>query len=244
MKDLLMTPDNAQKCHDGTKTQTRRLINPQPERGVICECPGGDHSFANFEMYKDMQTKWGWIPIGEKFHAPYSVGEEVYIKETHYRYGRWVINGLTKTRKQAWTFKATTDEVLFADNAPRKLYPNFSWQHVSNLKYSDWYKRPSLFLPADLARTVVTITDIQAQRVQDISEKDAKAEGLVHNAFWDMWESPLHPGSLIDWYKTAFKQLWDSIHGSGAWERNDFVWKYSFIRRKHENEVGRMVGRS
>jgi len=229
MKGLLMTPDNAQKCHDGTKTQTRRLINPQPERGVICECPGGDHSFANFEMYKDMQTKWGWIPIGEKFHAPFSVGEQVYIKETHYRYGRWVINGLTKTRKQAWTFKATTDEVLFADNVPRKLYPNFSWQHVSNLKYSDWYKRPSLFLPADLARTVVTIKDIRAQRVQDISPEDCLAEGVALYTLARGVLSDRPPDS-----RWKFIELWDSIHGEGSWERNDFVWKYSFIRRGYE----------
>ena len=157
--------------------------------------------------------------------CPFSVGEQVYIKETHYRYGRWVINGLTKTRKQAWTFKATTDEVLFADNAPRKLYPNFSWQHVSNLKYSDWYKRPSLFLPAELARTVVTIKDIRAQRVQDISEKDAIAEGI------DEWEGMYREYNRdVGWTRDAiysFSTLWDSIHGSGAWERNDWVWAYT-----------------
>ena len=218
MKGLLMTPDNAQKCHDGTKTQTRRLIKPQPK--II-------HEIFTYQEVMYVQTEMlerDKNLLNGCIKCPFSVGEEVYIKETHYRFGHWNKNGFTKTGRQKWKFKAEPNTVvLFTDNRPLTVMKN-------SFRLNAWYKRPSLFLPADLARTLVTITDIRAQRVQDISEKDARAEGLVHNAFWDMWESPLHPGSLIDWYKTAFKQLWDSIHGEGAWERNDFCWVFDFKR--------------
>ena len=226
MKGLYETPWKAQVIHESSpdiEWQTRRLIKPQPDSSL--EYKGMIFNW-NGKAQAEFETPFGHIsplmyhplcPLGE-------VGDEVYIKET------WAVH-------------------FMYDGLPPRLICEEGWTQGDSL----WYRgcgdspvtgdcvasqkgkwRPSLFLPADLARTLVTITDIRAQRVQDISEKDARAEGLVHNAFWDMWESPLHPGSLIDWYKTAFKQLWDSIHGEGAWERNDWVWKYSFIRRQNE----------
>ena len=221
MKSLIFLPWKAQAIHESNiEWQTRRLgglkvINQSPDAWCISGQVGAEWGFGNLHCEDDIIIK-----------CPFSVGDEVYIKEKYYRLGCWRMNGFTKTGRPHWVFIRLTNDILFEDSPPATVCHGRS--------EPGWYKRPSLFLPADLARTVVTITDIRAQRVQDISEKDAIAEGLVYNAFWDMWESPLHPGSLIDWYKTAFKQLWDSIHGEGSWERNDWVWKYSFIRRDYE----------
>ena len=92
-----------------------------------------------------------------------------------------------------------------------------------------------LFMPAWAARTVVAITDIRAPRVQDISENDALAEGVTRQ----LYNSFGYGGELSEEEfnftkaRFAFRLLWDSIHGSGAWARNDWVWKYSFIRRDY-----------
>jgi len=212
VKGLLMTPDNAQKCHDGTKTQTRRLIKPQPK--II-------HEIFTYQEVMYVQTEMlerDKNLLNGCIKCPFSVGEEVYIKETHYRLGYWIKNGLTKTGRQKWTFKPESVYVAFSDLLPLIIRKN-------NYRQRGWYKRPSLFLPADLARTVVTITDIRAQRVQDISEKDAIAEGI------DEWEGMYREYNRdVGWTRDAiysFSTLWDSIHGSGAWERNDWVWAYT-----------------
>lgn len=74
-----------------------------------------------------------------------------------------------------------------------------------------------LYMPRWASRITLEITDIRVERVQGISEKDALAEG-----------SPLKSGSY--YHATWFRELWDSIHGLGAWERNDWVWVISFKR--------------
>ena len=76
MKSLLMTPDNAQKCHDGTKTQTRRLIKPQPDS--IYHSPIHLPGTNGWAWHKPNQ---GTIPFIRE--CPFSVGEQVYIKEKY-----------------------------------------------------------------------------------------------------------------------------------------------------------------
>ena len=213
MKGLPEAPWKAQAIHESNpdiEWQTRRLIKPQPRNK--CMTYVSDNLWASD---KDGHT----IDINVQFiKCPYSIGEEVYIKETHYRLGYWIKNGLTKTGRQKWTFKPESVYVAFSDLLPLIIRKN-------NYRQRGWYKRPSLFLPADLARTVVTITDIRAQRVQDISEKDAIAEGI------DEWEGMYREYNRdVGWTRDAiysFSTLWDSIHGSGAWERNDWVWAYT-----------------
>jgi len=204
-KSLLFKPWKAQAIHESNperEWQTRRVVP------------------------KKIWLDWGYGGLFADYaieHCPYSVGEEVYIKEK-YCHKADPITAIVSD-SEFWYFAVNPDVIKVDGDGARELTK-------AGYEASPWLS--SRFMPERAARTVVTITDIQAQRVQDISYEDCLAEGLVHNAFWDMWESPLHPGSLIDWYKTAFKQLWDSIHGEGSWERNDWVWKYSFIRRDYE----------
>ena len=235
MKGLLFKPWKAQAIHEsnpGKEWQTRRIIRfPYHNKLGIWEpthiTPEGlKDRFgqpANFAPY------WGmWhTRTGKIITCPYSIGEQVYIKETHYRYGHWEDTGkLTKHGRAEYRFIPESDNVLYLENPP----DSYLTSPHGYFNGTAWYKRSSLFLPADLARTVVTIKDIRAQRVQDISEKDARAEGV--EAMYQTTEA----GYVWDshGYQRAFMLLWDSIHGEGAWERNDWVWKYSFIRREHE----------
>ena len=224
MKGLLFKPWKAQAIHEsnpGKEWQTRRIIRfPYHNKLGIWEpthiTPEGlKDRFgqpANFAPY------WGmWhTRTGKIITCPYSIGEQVYIKETHR-----IINGDGNPNDFGVEYKSGQIN-WWSDNGGRFNYPiDEKW-------------RSSLFLPADLARTVVTITDIQAQRVQDISEEDAQAEGMnspdVLNAILPHYEIGEHY-TEANYLPEVFRQLWNSIHGEGAWERNDWVWKYSFIRR-------------
>jgi hypothetical protein len=77
---------------------------------------------------------------------------------------------------------------------------------------SGW--RPSIFMPRAASRILLEITDVRVQRLQEISEEDARAEGC------EPFACP----------RDRFQGLWDTIHGSGAWHANPWVWAITFQR--------------
>lgn len=76
--------------------------------------------------------------------------------------------------------------------------------------------KPSIHMPRWSSRILLEITDIRVERVQDISEDDAIAEGSG---------VPLDKRYVVQEY---FKPLWQSIYGEDAWNRNDWVWVIDF----------------
>lgn len=78
--------------------------------------------------------------------------------------------------------------------------------------------RPSIHMPRWASRLTLEITGVRVERVQDISESDAEAEGVD--------AIPQAPASLS--HRTSFAGLWDRINGKGAWQRNDWVWVLTF----------------
>lgn len=86
--------------------------------------------------------------------------------------------------------------------------------------------RPSIHMPKWASRLTLEVTEVRVQRLQEISEDDARAEGP------ELWideggrRTQRNP-------KTAFRILWDSINGERkgcAWEDNPWVWSVSFRR--------------
>lgn len=98
--------------------------------------------------------------------------------------------------------------------------------------------KPSIHTPRWVSRILLEITDVRAERLQDISEKQALAEGIVDVAFRpdDGW--PICTGYMVgpDDGKTglqttaakAFEGLWDSV--GGDWSTNPWVWVVEFKR--------------
>jgi hypothetical protein len=79
--------------------------------------------------------------------------------------------------------------------------------------------RHSMFMPRWASRIDLEITEIRVERLQDISEADAKAEGV-------------EPADCCHAYYHAYCKLWESINGAGSWNENPFVWVISFRRIK------------
>jgi hypothetical protein len=82
---------------------------------------------------------------------------------------------------------------------------------------------PSIHMPRWASRITLEITDLRVERLQDISEEDAKAEGVPLDC----------PIGHIPAYKKApysycFAQLWESVYGAGSWDANPWVWAISF----------------
>jgi hypothetical protein len=80
--------------------------------------------------------------------------------------------------------------------------------------------RPSIHMPRWASRILLEITDVRIQRLQDITEKDAEAEGVKNSLH-------LHGGRFA---VENFAHLWEILHGDDSWHKNPFVWVISFKR--------------
>ncbi|MDP2729629.1 MAG: hypothetical protein Q8O55_04025 [Dehalococcoidales bacterium] len=210
MKGILFKPDMIKAIVDGLKSQTRRVIKPQP---VNADYWTYHNSGAFYPNTKDADPKL--------IHPRYQVGNVVYIKEAYYAYGFW--RQFTECDKKHWEF--------FQDDSFGVYYPDTkpSWK-IAKHGFGDvgWYKRSPLFLPEKYARYFIKITDVRTERLQEITEEDAIAEGILLKAV--MTKSSL----VVDEpsYVTSYAMLWDFINKDYQWGSNPFVWHYEFELNK------------
>ena len=126
---------------------------------------------------------------------------------------------------QLWVKEALTQSVRLL-GLPRFSHADFAADGVPTLADAWPWKRsvlPGMFMPRGLSRITLEITDVRVQRLQDISEEDALAEG-VEPATWGA-DAMAGLGAVL-----AYSKLWDDINGEGAWTKNPWVWALSFKR--------------
>lgn len=186
-RPILMTPENAQKCHDGTKTQTRRIIKPQPLSISWFEHQNGWCARVREDTGSAQHPAYIMVP------CPYGViGDRLWVREALYR---------------------RADVMVYFDGLPVQqewlVWP--SGNEKSTI--------PSIHMPRWACRTVLEITNVRVERVQDITAEDCQAEGVDCNCDGSFDEGVAF-GNFI--------ALWESINGEGSWERNDLVWVLSF----------------
>jgi hypothetical protein len=90
---------------------------------------------------------------------------------------------------------------------------------------------PSIFMPRWASRLTLDVTAVRLERLQEITQADARAEGVVDTT--GVWEAaggrPLTDRDQAG-PRGAYRALWESIHGPGSWEVNPWVWVISFPR--------------
>ena len=94
----------------------------------------------------------------------------------------------------------------------------------------EWYWKPSIFMPKEACRLRLKIKSIRIERLQEISEKDAIAEGieLIGNRYKQYLRTRLDETVENPIY--SYMTLWESINGIGSWEKNPYVWVIEFER--------------
>lgn len=203
-RGILMTPENAQKCYLGTKTKTRRVVKPQPSPlsniGIVrCEVDGEGFIIAIGD---------GWTQRGGK-PCPYGIpGDRLFIRECY------AIRNLPLelAKMQPILYRGAGHDVKAENGAD----------------YGDKW-RSAMFMPRWAARTVVTITSIRSERLHEISEADAKAEGIYlpsAHSLWT-WNHKKDIPTIKHDRRTAvsaYVALRESIHGPGSWVLNPWVW--------------------
>lgn len=139
------------------------------------------------------------------------VGDLLWVRETWQHTSNFGINPLDETT--GYIFKASEN--------------GKDWQE----KTEGWKWKSSLFMPKDAARIWLEITGIRVERLKDITEKDAIAEG-IEKLSMQVLNKPLYMDYMGDEPKynpiDSFKSLWQSINSYESWEENPFVWVIEF----------------
>ena len=216
-----MTPPLVAACLAGTKTETRRVILPQPKESWrhvagLRFCTSDHLELGKCDGDVAVKCRYG------------ATGDELWVKENHFRFGKWVKNGYTapkhvngewKPRRQKWRFRVINDEVKFEDHPPQ----------IVKLKKNDlgWRRRPSLFMARRFSRLTLVLESVTVERVQDITQLGAIAEGTSATGGTCEAGADVH----------RFQKVWDHINGkrfggSIAWEANPFVFVLKFHVKK------------
>lgn len=210
----------------GRKTQTRRLL----KLGLV-----DGARFSGIE--RDGQWLFTKGCAYAKIKPPFTVGDRLYVRETYYQFGHWepIPDALTKGGKQKWRFVGTERMVQF--DAPADYLVSRSKSFPGLPK---WYKRLGRFMPRKLSRLTLTVTDVRTQRLQEISEGDAIAEGI--QAFHPKQSIvtffhhtvPEHRNYGFIRASRAYDDLWNTLHTKPGerWEDDPLVVAISFEAKR------------
>lgn len=193
-KPLLFSAPMIRALLDGRKTQTRRTLG-RKGRCNIFE-PG---AWSDDYVLHPGNAEW------RARDTPFAIGDRLWVREAH------ALLPATAYRMSIGTgtiaqIEHPTDgytAAVFREGFDRSGRPRW---------------RPSIHMPRWASRLTLIVTDVRVQRLQEISEADAVAEG---------WKAPV-PG-VIGWSPVGwFADLWGQINGPDAWDANPWVCALTF----------------
>lgn len=229
----------------GKKTQTRRVVK-LPHQNPL--------------------GQWGPITMGGPGGGRTSEGNEVPAHGCigHSRTGEIISYPNGQIGDQLWVREAYSGPYECTGAPPREWWsgvPIWYWAD-GNPEHGDWTKpKPGMHMPRWASRITLEITDVRVQRLQDISEADARAEGCEASPFpgpcwqgyrkaedgyllqqqavgkvppdWMFEPRPMRPVKHLDISAIAeYRLLWAAINGHDSWDKNPWVWAISFERVK------------
>lgn len=199
-RGIIFSAPMVQAILEGRKTQTRRLVKPAP---AYPDCFDG----LRMEYNHDRQCIDIWNPgatlPGNYWRCPFGrVGDRLWVRETFSYRDYGTVNE-----------PALSDEIWYwADGNP---------------SYGNWTRpKPCIHMPAWASRITLEVMGVRVERLQEISNADALIEGgRCMNG--DKWRDGVDAHGA-DWPRYWYRDLWNSIHGEGAWDENPWVWVIEF----------------
>lgn len=217
---------------EGRKTQTRRVINPQPfidKMGNFC---WNGCNFGQDSRGPHIQSIASPIPSSKtkRVHCPFGKpGDRLWVRETwnwfdpdeiseDRRGSRAPFTGCQGSRKILWVAAYAADGHLEHAHLGRALW------------------RPSIHMPRWASRILLEITGVRVERLSDISEEDAAAEGIYNDGdvipFNGPWFVEHHDTQGYSKASDCYCALWEKINGAGSWMTNPWVWVVQFKQLK------------
>lgn len=215
-KPILMSGAMVRAILDGRKSQTRRIVKPQPVPHDFGE--GGIK-----DAFVQPQTSPGFVAVGATVIKP---GDTAYVKLPYGQPG-----------DRLWV-KETWQEIPDGGGTIVYRATDPDWESTD-----EWKWRPSIFMKREYSRITLEITGVRVERLNEISEQDTMAEGLYRHTMKasngeSFHYSHLTPRELFEHSdvpcgttaRIGYKILWESINGPDSWSLNPYVWVISFRR--------------
>lgn len=206
-KPLLVSTPLIPKIKEDIKTVTRRTvglqeINKNPDRWFFNMVYNTSKTHLSADFLLDKCSS-------KLIKCPYgTIGTILWVRESFQEIG------YTSDTDTEFFYKS---DFLYNDDTP--IDPGFKWQ-------------PSIHMPKKACRLFLQITNIGIERLQDITEKQAVAEGVnkwflaleKEDLYQDYLDVSNHHNNALD----SFKSLWQSINGLDSWANNPYVWVVEF----------------
>lgn len=213
IKPILFNTEMVRAIMDGRKTCTRRMVKPQWEECPHCKYVHNEYIYD--EMAENVYCARCGYPLEPERRSPYQPGDILYVRETWERFECWDCEG---------------DE---RGNCPKELKKSVLYKTCGCYIYratdeisgdAKWH--PSIHMPKEAARIWLKVTDVRVERLQDITEDGAEAEGCFDYTstalgFPDVWDSTIKKSDL----------------DSYGWDANPWVWVIEFDRCEKPKEV-------
>lgn len=171
-------------------------------------------------VYEDNK---GFVEGDGVFTAIQEIGENIDFKCRYYAEELWVKETFARFKNDG-EFKG--GKLIYRADEGWATAPNIR-DYIEDGKW-----KPSIFMNRKASRIQLKVKDIWVERLDDISEEDAIAEGIVKVKESKRYISPHNTQEYHMSAKKAFKALWESINGKGSWDDNPFVWCVKFERLK------------
>lgn len=205
-KPIIFSGPMVRAILDGRKTMTRRVIKHQPhESERVIDL--GDGSYA----HQCVSTgSYG----GGHWHLPYNPGDVLWVRENCWAEDRGERCGVCYAADTAW--------IEFNDAEHHEDYfklRDYAWKANEGFESNSGKLVPSIFMPRWASRITLRVTDVKIERLQDISEADAVAEGCLHH------HDPSGDGQNVI---EQFSHIWQGIHGPRSWDANPWCVAITF----------------
>lgn len=178
-----------------TKSQTRRVVKPQPDEDGLSRPIGSPY-------WHDTSAREYRCPYGQP-------GDRLWVREAFIHEPAdycWEASVSIPSRPSHTTYRADCD---------------------GDTRGAGW--KPSIHMPRNLSRIDLEITAVRVERLHDISETDARAEGIIDGGCLNCGNpEPCGCDSPAPDARESFCHLWQSINGEKSWHANPWVWVVEF----------------
>lgn len=188
-RPIIFSGSSVRSILEGRETVTRRVIKVQPHGLGAWIRQGIKWMFPNVCPHTTVNCPYG------------QPGDRLWVREAWSRVGN--------TDPGYLTYRATYPECL----------PPGLERVPADIRDVGYRWRPSIHMPRAASRILLEITDVRVERLQDISDEQALAEGV------DQTNT-----SIPGYARQRFQDLWGSINGTGSWDANPWVWVVEFKR--------------
>ena len=215
-RGMIFNAEMVRALLSGRKTQTRRIIKPQPEATLSGSLSG---KWLSRPLNGLLLPKIEDIAI----HCPFGVvGDRIWVRET-FQGPLFDYDLMDSYCKDPTPVEKPEFCVYKADGVPA---PEF--YDADDELHCCW--RPSIHMPRWASRILLEITNVRVERLNAINEHDAQAEGVakLRGGFWKHYQPGWTQHQLSA--RGSFVTLWKSIYGDESWNSNPWVWVIKFKR--------------